>query len=153
MCDASFDELELDSADAAVIHVRRSDAVGARLGVGHGDIRDALDRHCVIERAILAQDTTVAVRGVFTEADVGNDEKIWEGAAEEADTCQDRAGRVVSGGTEGILCRGREGNAEEDDAAEAFSDKGGKEGDEAVEAATVLVRQGGNKCFFVGVVG
>lgn len=83
--DAGLDELELDGADAAVVHVRGGDAVGAGLGVGDCDVRDAVDAQGVVQGAVFAQDAAVAVRGVFAEADVGDDEEGGEGAAEEAD--------------------------------------------------------------------
>jgi hypothetical protein len=61
VCDAGFDELELYSADATVIHVGGSDIMGASFSVGHDNIRNALDGHCVAEGAIVAQDVAVAV--------------------------------------------------------------------------------------------
>ena len=103
MGDAGFDEFEFDGADAAVVHVRGSDAVGACFGVGHGDVADAVDGQGVVETAVVAEDAAVAVGGVFAEADVGDDEEVGEAAAEEADGLDDGAVGVVGGGAEGIF--------------------------------------------------
>lgn len=153
MCYAGLDELELDSADAAVVHVRGSDAVGACLGVRHRDVADALDGELVVEGAVFAQDAAVAVGGVFAEADVGGDEEGGEGFAEEADRGDDGALRVVGCGAEGILCGGLEGNAEEDHGAETLGDEGAEEWDELIDAPSVLPGQGGDQGLLVGIVG
>ena len=151
--DAGFDEFELDGADAAVVHVRGGDAVGAGFGVGHGDVADAVDGEGVVEAAVVAQDAAVAVRGVFAEADVGDDEEGGEVAAQEADGLDDGAVGVVGGGAEGVFDVGAQGHAEEDDGFEAFVDEGREVGDEFVEAAAVLGGEGGDEGFFVGGVG
>ena len=106
--------------------------MGACFGVGHGYVGDALDGHGVVEGAIVAEDTAMAVGSVFAKADVGNDEEVWEGVAEEADGGDDGAGRVVGGCAEGVLCGGGERDAEKDYRAETFGDEAREEWYEAV---------------------
>jgi len=113
MRNASFDQLELDGADAAVVHVRGRDAVRASVGVGHGDIADAVDGECVVETTVITQDATVAVRGIFAEADIGNDEEVGERAAEEPNRLDYRTLWIICGGPERIFGAGRDGYAEE----------------------------------------
>ena len=72
MGEAGFDEFELDGTDSAVVHIRGCDAVSACLGVGNGDVGYSVDRECVVERAVIAKDTTVAVGRVFAETDVSD---------------------------------------------------------------------------------
>lgn len=151
--DAGLDELELDGADAAVVHVGRGDAVGAGLGVGHGDVADAVDRQLVVEAAVVAQDAAVAVRRVFAEADVGHDEEVGEACTQEADGLDDGALWVVGCGAEGVFGSGGDGNAEEDDGSEAFADEGFEEGDDFVDAPAGLIGEGGDERFFFGLVG
>ena len=64
----------------------------------------------------------MAMGGIFAEADVGGDEEVWEAGAEEADGGDDGAAGVVGGGAEGVFDAGGDGDAEEDDGAEAFAD-------------------------------
>ena len=78
MRDAGFDELKLNGAHAAVVHIRRGDAVSAGGGVSHRYIADAIHTEGVVEGAIVAEDAAVAVRCVFAEADVGHEEKVGE---------------------------------------------------------------------------
>ena len=54
-------------------------------GIGHSHIADTVDREAVIETAVVAQNTAMAVRGIFAEADVGNDEEGREASAQKAD--------------------------------------------------------------------
>lgn len=77
--------------------------MGTGFGIGHRDIRDAFDGHGVVKGAIVAEDTAVAVGGIFAEADVGDDEEIWKGTAQETDGGNDGAGWVIGGRAEGIL--------------------------------------------------
>jgi hypothetical protein len=44
-------------------------------------VRDPINRQLVVETAIITQDTTMAMRGVFAEAYVGNNEKLGESLA------------------------------------------------------------------------
>lgn len=153
MSNALFDELELDSADAAIVHVRWSDAVGASLGISDSDIGDAVNRQLVVQASVIAQDAAVAVGCVFAEADVDDDEELWEALAEETDGGHDGAFWVVGGGAEGIFGAGCEGDAEEDHGFKALADEGLEVGDQFVNAAAVLVGEGGNDRFFVVLVG
>lgn len=115
MGDASLDKLQLEGANAAVVHVRGGDAVGAGLGVGHGDVADAVDGELVVEAAVVAEDAAVAVGRVFAQADVGDDEDLREARAQQPDGADDGALRVVGGRAEGVFGAGRDGHAEEDD--------------------------------------
>ena len=65
----------------------------------------------------------------------------------------DGARWIVGFGAGGVFGIGGERHAEEDDGAEAFGDEGGDVRFDAVEAAAVLVGEGGDGGFFAGVVG
>ena len=123
MRDARLDELKFDGADTAIVHVRRRNAVGAGFGVGDGDVGDAVDAEGVVESTIVAEDAAVPVGGVFTEADVGDDEEGGIVGAKEADRGDDRAAGVISGGAKGVFGAGGNGHTEKDDRAEAFLDE------------------------------
>lgn len=110
-----FDEFEFDGADPAVVHVGGGDAVRAGVRVGHGDVRDAFDRHGIVEAAVRVQNAAVAVGGVFAETDVGDDEEGGEGGAQECDGADDGARGVVGRRAQGIFGVGGERDAEEND--------------------------------------
>lgn len=152
MGDTGFDEFELDGPDAAVVHVGRCDAVGSGIGIGHGDVADSVDGEGVVKTAVIAQDAAMAVRGVFTEADIGDDEEAGEAAAQEADGLDDGALGVVGGGAEGVFDVGAHGHAEENYGFQAFADEGLEVGDYFVDAAAVLVGERGDEGFFLVVV-
>ncbi|MCJ1486614.1 hypothetical protein MMC06_006792 [Schaereria dolodes] len=151
--DTRFDQLQLDSSHAPVVHVARRDAVCTRLGVRHGDVADAVDGEAVVQTAVIAQYPAVPVAGVFAEADVGDDEQAGKAGFDQLDGLDDGAVGVVGGGAEGVFRAGLEGHAEEDDGAETFADEGGEVAGEFVEAAAVLVGEGGDEGLFVGVIG
>ena len=153
VCDAGFDELEFDGADAAVVHVGWCDAMGAGFGVGHCDVADAVDGELVVQAAVVAEDAAVAVGGIFAQADVGDDEELGKAGAEEADGLDDGALWVVGGCAEGVFGAWGDGDAEEDDGSETFADERFEEGDDFVYAAARLVGQGGDERFFFGLVG
>ena len=81
----------------------------------------------------------MAMRCVFAKTDIGDDEEVWEGTAEEADSGDDGARRVVGGRAKGILCGWGKRDPEEDDRAKPLSDEGCEEADEGIEAAAVLI--------------
>lgn len=151
--DALLDQLQLDGADAAVVHVGGRDAVGARLRVGHGDVADAVHGELVVERAVVTQDAAVAVRGVLAEADVDGDEELREALAQESDGLHDGALGVVGRRAEGVFAAGLQGHTEQDDGLQAFAHEGLEEGDELVEAAAVLPGEGGDQGLVVFDVG
>lgn len=153
MSDACFDELELDGADAAVVHVGGSDAVGACCGVCHCDVGDAVDGESVVQAAIFAQNAAVAVGGVFAETHVCDDEKVWKCAAEESNSADDGTLGVVCTRSQGVFCAGGNGDTEEDNGFEALVYEGCEVGDKSVETAAVLVGKRGDEGFFVGLVG
>ena len=150
--DAGLDQLELDGADTAVVHVRRSNTVGARFGVGDSDIRDAVDAQGVIQSAVVAQDAAMAVGGVFAKADVSYDKEVGEALAEEANGGDDGASGVICSGAEGIFGTGGDRDAEEDNGAETSADEGFEVWDEFVDAAAGLVGERGDEGFFVVLV-
>ena len=127
--------------------------MGACFGVGHGYVGYAVDREGVVEGAVVAEDPAMAVGGVFAEADVGDDEEGGEAGSEEANGLDDRALGIVSCGAEGVFNVGSDGNAEEDYGAEAFANERLEMRGQFVEAAAVLVGQGGYETFFFRLVG
>jgi hypothetical protein len=150
---ALFDELELDGADTAIVHIGWSDAVSAGLGICDSDIGDAVNRQLIVQAAVIAEDAAVTVRCVFAEANVDGDEELGEALTEKTDGGHDGAFWVVGGGAEGIFRAGGERDAEEYHGFEAFADEGLEVGDEFVDAAAVLVGEGGDDGFFVVLVG
>ena len=150
---AGFDELQFYGAYPAVVHVRRCHAVGACFRVCHGYIADAVDGEAVVETAVVAQDTAVAVGGVFAEADVGDDEEGGKAGAEETDGLNDWTLGVVRCGAEGIFDIRGHGDTEEDYGLQAFSYERFEVGDESVDATAVLVGKGGNEGLFFRLVG
>lgn len=127
--------------------------MGAGLGICDSDIGNAVNGQLVVQAAVIAQDAAVAVRCIFAEADVDDDEELGEALAEKTDGGHDGALWVVGGGAEGIFGAGSEGNAEEDDGFKALADEGFEMGDDFVDAAAVLVGEGGDDGFFVVLVG
>ena len=127
--------------------------MGACFGVGHGHVADAGDRELVVEAAVVAQDAAVAVRRVFAEAHVGDDEEVREAGAEQADGLDDGALWVVGGGAEGVFGPGRDGHAEEDDGSETSPDERFEEGDDFGDATAGLVREGGDEGLLFRLVG
>ena len=127
--------------------------MGACFGVGHCYVGYALHGEGVVEGPVVAEDSAMAVGGVFAEADVSNDEERGEAGSEEADSLDDGAMRVVGRGAEGVFDVGSDGNAEEDYGAEAFADERFKMRSQLVEAAAVLVREGWNESFFFRLIG
>ena len=97
--------------------------MGACFGIGHRYVGYALNGECVVKGAVVAEDSAMAVGGVFAEADVGDDEEGGEAGSEEADSLDDGAMGVVGRGAEGVFDVGSDGNTEEDYGAEAFADE------------------------------
>lgn len=127
--------------------------MGSGLGICNSNIRDTVNRQLVVQAAVIAQDAAVAVGCVFAQADVDGDEELGKALAEETDGGHDGAFWVVGGGAEGIFGAWGERDAEEDDGFKALADEGLEVGDEFVDAAAVLVGEGGDDGFFVVLVG
>lgn len=127
--------------------------MGAGLGICDSDIGDAVNRQLVVQAAVVAENAAVAVGCVFADADVDDDEELREALAEETDGGHDGAFWVVGGGAEGIFGARGERDAEEDDGFKAFADEGFEVRDDFVDAAAVLVGEGGDDGFFVVLVG
>ena len=127
--------------------------MGACFGVGHCYVGYALDGEGIVEGTVVAEDSAMAVRGVFAETDVGNDEQGGEAGSEEVNGLYDGALGVVGCGAEGVFDVRGDGNAEEDYGAEAFADQWFKVRGQLVEPAAVLVGEGGDESFFFRLVG
>lgn len=152
MRDAGFDELEFYSADSAVIHIRWCHTMGACFSVCHGYIAYAVDREAIIEATVVAQNTAMAMGGVFAEADVGNDEEGREASAKETDGLNDWALGVVRCGTESVLNVWQNWDTKEDDGPEAFPYERVEVRNKFIDAAAVLVGKGGNEGLFFSLV-
>lgn len=72
--------------------------MGACFSVGHRYIGYAVDGEGVVEGAVVAEDSAMAMGGVLAEADVGDDEEGGEAGPEEADGLYDRTIGVVGCG-------------------------------------------------------
>ncbi len=126
--------------------------MGASVGVGDGDIGDAVDTEGVVKRTVLAQDAAVAMGSIFAQANVCDNEEVGEASAKEADGCDDGAAGLVGGGAEGVFGARGYRYSEEDDGAEALADEGFEVRDYFVDAAAGLVGEGGDQSFFVVLV-
>lgn len=144
MGDALLDQLQLDGADAAVVHVGGRDAVGACLGVCHGNIADAVHGELVVERAVVTENAAVTMRGVLAEAHVYGNEELREALAQEPNGLHYGALGVIGRRAEGVFGAGLQGHAEQHHGLETFTYEGLEEGNELVEAAAVLAGEGGD---------
>lgn len=81
----------------------------------------------------------MAMGGIFTKADVGNDEEGRESSTKEAYGLYDWTLWVICCGTQSVFDIWCNGHAEEYYGAKTFPDKGFKVGYKLVDAATVLV--------------
>ena len=120
MGEARVDKLQLDGPNSPVVHVGGSNAVGARFAVRQGDVADAIDRRGVDQApVVLVEDTAVAVRRVFAETDIGDDEEGGQFLPDELYGLDDRTVRVVRAGACWVFCLFSKQHAEENDAPEA----------------------------------
>ena len=94
----------------------------------------------------------MAVRGVFAEADVGNDEEGGKAGAEETDGLNDWTLGIIGCCTKGIFDVWGDRNTEENYRTKTFPYKGLEMRDEFVDAATVLIREGGDEGLFFRLV-
>ena len=150
---AGLDELELYSANPAIVHVRGCHAMGACLRVCHGYIAYAVDREAVVEASVIAQNTAVAVGCVLAETDVGDNEERGEAGAKKTDGLYDRALGIVGCGAEGVFDVWGDGNTKEDYGTETLPYERFEMGDELIEAAAMLVGKGGNEGLLFSLVG
>ena len=127
--------------------------MGACLRICHGYIAYSVDREAVVEASIIAQNTAVTVGSVLAETDVGDDEERGEAGAKKSDGLDDRALGVVGGGAEGVFDVGGNGDTKEDYRTETFLYERFEMGEEFIEAAAVLVGEGGNEGLFFSLVG
>ena len=121
--------------------------------VCHGYIADAVDRETIIKTSIIAQNTTVAVGCVLAEADIGDDEERGEAGADKTYGLDDWALGVVGCGTEGVFDIWGDRNTKEYDGTETFPYERFKVRNELIEAAAVLVGEGGYEGLFFSLIG
>lgn len=95
----------------------------------------------------------MAMGGILAEADICNDEELREALAKEADGGHDRAFWVIGSSSKSIFGTWRNRYTKEYDGAESFADEGFEEGDDFIEASTVLIGKRGNEDFFIILVG
>ena len=127
--------------------------MGACLRICHCYIAYAVDGEAVVEASVIAQNTAVAVGSVLAETDISDDEERGEAGAKKTDGLDDRALRVVGCGAEGVFDVGGDGDTKEDYGTEAFPYERFEMGDELIEAAAMLVGEGGNEGLFFSLVG
>jgi hypothetical protein len=72
--------------------------LGTSLGIGHSNIGDTINRQLVVEAAIVTENTTVTVRGIFAKTDVTANEELRETAADDLDSADDGALGVIGSG-------------------------------------------------------
>lgn len=92
----------------------------AGLRVCNSDITYSVHGELVIERAIGAEDTAMAMGSIFAKTDVGNNKKAWESSAKGANGLDDGPLRIIGSGPEGVFGTLSHGHAKENDGAEAF---------------------------------
>ena len=126
--------------------------MGACFRVCHGYIADTVDREAVVKATVITQNTAVAVGGVLAKTDIGNDEERREASAEETDGLHHWALGVVGCSTEGVFNIWRDRDTKKDYRTEAFPYKRVEVGNELVDAAAVLIGEGGNEGLFFGLV-
>lgn len=151
--DIRLEEALLDSEDASVVHVRRSDTVGTGTGIVDGGGRNTLAALRLVECSVGVEHSTVAMAGVFAETHIAHDEHLGKRLLDGLDG--ENHGTVGSGGLRaGFVLRAvRKRDTEEDDGSKSALDKRGQERDELVDTATALAGKRGNESLFIGIVG
>lgn len=114
------------------------------LCVSDGNIRDAVDRHLVVQAAVVSQNTTVAVRGILAEADIGADEELREAASDELNSLDDWALGIISGTAKGILGARLHGDTKEHDGSQSLVDERLEEASQSADADLELARKRGH---------
>ena len=127
--------------------------MGACVGVRNGYVADAVDRELVIKGSVLAQNTAVTMGGVFAKADISNNKEGWEARSQQLNGLDDRTLRVVSSGAKGIFGTMGDGYTEENDRTKAFVYKRGEVRYDFFDATAVLVWEGRDQGFLVGLIG
>jgi hypothetical protein len=89
--------------------------VSTSLGIGNGNIRDAIHGELVVEATIITKNSAMTVRGILAKADVGANEKLGKSAADELNGLDDRALWVVGSGAKSVLAARLQRNTEEHD--------------------------------------
>lgn len=148
-----FDQLEFDGTDTAIVHVRRRNTVGSGLGIGKRNIRNAINRHLVVQAAVVPQDTAVAVRGILAEADIGADEDLRETTEDELNGLDNRALGIISCAAQNVLGARLLGNTKQHDRSQSLVDKRLEEGRQPVDADLVLARKRGHMDHVVLAIG
>jgi len=103
VCNTFLHQGILNGLDTAVHHITRGDHLATSASIGHRDICQTLDRSSVVDRAILTQDTAMAVRGIGAEADIAGKKQVGERLAQDLEST-DRGGvGIVRCRSHGIL--------------------------------------------------
>ncbi|KAI6749007.1 hypothetical protein HG531_007954 [Fusarium graminearum] len=95
----------------------------------------------VVETAIIAEDTAVAVRGVLAKTDIAANEKLRESAADDLNGSDNGTFGVVGGSAKSILGASLHGNTKEHDGTETLVDERLEERNQLVAAELVLTRE------------
>lgn len=69
----TINQFPLDRFDPPVHHIARRHAVRSRFSISERNLGDTLGGRWRVDGAVGVQETAVAVRGIFTETDVGCD--------------------------------------------------------------------------------
>jgi hypothetical protein len=93
------------------------------------------------------------MRSIFAKTNIGDDEELREALTQKTDRGDDWAFRVISRSAKSIFNARCNWYAKENDGSEAFANERFQEGDDSVDAEAILVREGGNECFFVVLIG
>lgn len=115
MRNALLNQLQLDCADATVVHVGRRNAVSASVSICHSHVRDAVDGKMVVQSAIFAQDAAVPVGCVFAKTDIGADVELGEALPQQPDALDHGSFRVICCRAQSILDSWCQWNTKEDD--------------------------------------
>ena len=153
MCNAFLDQLEFNSPNATIVHVRRGYAVRSSLGVCDGNVRDTINRELVVEAAVVAQDATMAVRSIFAQADVAGYKELREALAQESDCRNDGPLWIICRSSKVVLYTRSDRDTEEYNRAETLADEGFEERHELVDASAILIGERWDECFLIILVG
>ncbi len=109
----------------------------ARLGIRMRHLGNALCRRRRVDRAVLVEDSTMAVRGVLAETYVRRDEQRGEERTQ-LSNCQNHGTLWVVCGCATHVLFAFQGHAKEDDASEALLHQGTDEALQSVDAPSAL---------------
>jgi hypothetical protein len=111
------------------------------LCVSDGNIGDTVNGQLVVETAIVAEDTAVAVRSVLAKTDVAANKELGESAADDLNGSDNGTFGVVGGSAKSILGARLHGNTKQHNRAETLVDERLEERNQLVTAELVLARE------------